>query len=109
MTSTSTEEGTCAISFADGSGVSCDPDPDYEAWTVVGGDPLYLVICAPGGELTIFDSSYIPSPEEAQRVVDDVSELFGQNFRLREITARGSILVDPESKEPEQDNPSAGE
>ena len=58
------------MTFADGGALRCEPDPDYEAWQVVGGDPQALVVCLPGdGELAVWDSSTPPiSPEEANEL-----------------------------------------
>jgi Family of unknown function (DUF6188) len=92
VSATSTEAGTLGISFADGATLRCDPDENYEAWEVVGGDPQYLVVCMPGGELAVWDSSHIPSAAEAQEVAVRVA---GPGARVREVTARGSIIVEP--------------
>jgi Family of unknown function (DUF6188) len=62
--------GTLALTFADGSALRCEPDPEYEAWQVVGGHPQALVVCLPGdGELAVWDSSTPPiSLEEANEL-----------------------------------------
>lgn len=95
VSSTSTEGGTLALRFASGESMRCEPDADYEAWQVVGGWPQSLVVCTPGGELAIVDSTHVPSTEEAQRTIDQLSELTGWNVRLREVTDTGGIIVDP--------------
>ena len=56
VTAASTADGTLQLSFADGSLIRCEPVETHEAWQVVGGDPQWLVVCAPGGELAIWDS-----------------------------------------------------
>ena len=73
----------------------CEPDADYEAWQVVGGWPQSLVVCTPGGELAIVDSTHVPSAEEAQRTIDQLNELTSWNVSLREVTDTGGIIVDP--------------
>jgi uncharacterized protein DUF6188 len=45
--------GTLSIAFDDGSRVLVEPDSDYEAWNASGPNGL-LVVCMPGGELTVF-------------------------------------------------------
>jgi Family of unknown function (DUF6188) len=54
---TSTSGDVLALKFDDGFALRCPPDPNYEAWQVVGGDPQYLVVCLPGGELAVWDKS----------------------------------------------------
>jgi hypothetical protein len=56
---TSTAGGTLVLSFADGSRLRSEPDANYEAWHVVGGTPQQLVVCMPGGELAVWDSSHV--------------------------------------------------
>jgi hypothetical protein len=98
VSDTSTEHGTLVLSFTDGSLLRCVPDPRYEAWTVVGGLPQHLVVCEPGGEVAVWDSSYVPTDTEAQETVERVSELLGWDVQVREITETGGIIVEPRSK-----------
>jgi hypothetical protein len=49
----STEGGALQITFTDGAALRSDPDPNVEAWQVVGGTPQSLVVCLPGGELAV--------------------------------------------------------
>jgi hypothetical protein len=49
----STDGGVLRITFTDGTTLRSDPDPDVEAWQVVGGSPQGLVVCPPGGELAV--------------------------------------------------------
>lgn len=50
----STDDGVLHIEFTDGATLRCNPDPDTEAWQVVGGNPQALVVCLPGGELAVW-------------------------------------------------------
>jgi Family of unknown function (DUF6188) len=68
----STTDGVLALHFSDGNSIHCEPDPDYEAWQVVGGDPLGLVICMPGGELAMWDNRDPPLTS-----LDDVDDRLG--------------------------------
>jgi hypothetical protein len=96
---TSTQGGTLVVSFADGGKLSCEPDPDYEAWQVVGGAPQYLVVCMPGGELAIWDSSHVPSAAEATQIAERLNQITGWSTQVREITESGGIIVEPGSKD----------
>lgn len=87
----STPEGALLLSFTDGSLLRCEPDPNYEAWQVVGGRPQYLVVCLPGGELAVWDSSHIPTAAEAQETVERINALFGWDVQVGEITEDGGI------------------
>jgi hypothetical protein len=49
----STNGGVLQIGFTDGATLRSEPDPDVEAWQVVGGRPQSLVVCLPGGELAV--------------------------------------------------------
>jgi len=49
----STANGALHIAFTDGTTLQSEPDPNYEAWQVVGGAPQALVVCLPGGELAV--------------------------------------------------------
>jgi hypothetical protein len=49
----STNGGVLHIVFTDGATLRSEPDPDVEAWQVVGGRPQSLVVCLPGGELAV--------------------------------------------------------
>ena len=51
----STAAGTLLVTFADGATMRTHPDPDHEAWQIVGGTPHSLVVCLPGGELAVWD------------------------------------------------------
>lgn len=94
----STEHGTLVLSFTDGSLLRCAPDARYEAWEVVGGSPQHLVVCQPGGEVAVWDSSHVPTDIEAQETVERVRELLGWDVQVREITETGGIIVEPRSK-----------
>ncbi len=98
VSDTSTEDGTLMLSFTDGSVLRCAPDPRYEAWEVVGGSPQHLVVCQPGGEVVVWDSSHVPTDTEAQETVGRVRELLGWDVQVREITETGGIIVEPRSK-----------
>jgi len=56
VTATSTSGDVLVLEFNDGSILRNEPHPEYEAWQVVGGDPQYLVVCLPGGELAVWDA-----------------------------------------------------
>ena len=45
--------GALQIAFTDGTTLRSEPDPNVEAWQVVGGTPHALVVCLPGGELAV--------------------------------------------------------
>jgi hypothetical protein len=77
VSETSTEHRTLLLSFTDGSLLRCEADPRYEAWTVVGGSPQHLVVCEPGGEVAVWDSSHVPTDSEAQETVDRLRGLYG--------------------------------
>jgi hypothetical protein len=100
VSDTSTEGGTLVLSFADGSLLRCEPDERYEAWQVVGGSPQHLVVCEPGGELAVWDSTYVPSETEAQEMVERLQGMgvLGSDAQVREITETGGIIVEPRSK-----------
>jgi Family of unknown function (DUF6188) len=93
---TSTEAGVLGLVFRDGATLRCEPNPVFEAWEVVGGSPQGLVVCEPGGELAVWDERHVPSREEAEHTVDEIRRVLGWNVRIREITERGSIIVEPE-------------
>ncbi len=94
---TSTDEATLVLSFTDGRILRCEPHPAFEAWEVVGGTPKHLVVCPPGGgELAVWDSSYVPSKGEAEETIDRLNEMTGWNVRVREVSETGGILVEPE-------------
>ena len=94
VSGTSTEGGTLLLSFAGGSLLRCEPDPRYEAWQVVGGSPQYLVVCKPGGELAVWDSSHVPTKSEAEETVELLRALTGWNVQAGEITDDGGIIVE---------------
>jgi hypothetical protein len=93
--SASTTNGVLALRFTDGVVLRCPPDPQYEAWQVVGGSPQYLVVCLPGGELGVWDKRHVPSDAEAQRTVEQLHDLFGWKVRVSRITDDGGIIVEP--------------
>jgi hypothetical protein len=92
---TSTTDGALLLSFTDGSLLRCEPDSNYEAWQVVGGWPQYLVVCQPGGELAVWDSSHIPTAAEAQETVEQINAVFGWDVQIGEITEEGGITLEP--------------
>ena len=47
------KDGCLDVHFADGSTLSVKPDPEYEAWEIVGTGGL-RVVCTPGGSLSIW-------------------------------------------------------
>ena len=75
----STVDGMLLLSFNDGSVLRCEPDDQYEAWQVVGGSPQYLIVCMPGGELAVWDSSYVPTAAEARRPLN-ISESYSDGM-----------------------------
>src|SRR5439155_8765495 len=100
VSESSTEGGTLRLSFTDGRKLRCPPHPEYEAWQVVGGTPQQLVVCMPGsGELAVWDTSDVPSAEEAQKLIDRLNEMTGWYVRIREITETGGIIVERGSQE----------
>ena len=99
VSNTSTEDGTLLLAFADGRRLRCEPHPRYEAWEVVGGTPQYPVVCSPGGELAVWDSTHVPSAAEAQEITDSLNEITGWGSRVREVTETGEILVEPGSED----------
>lgn len=99
----STNEGTLGLAFADGVTLRTPPNPQYEAWQVVGGSPQHLVVCLPGGELAVWDKRHVPSEAEADEVVERLQDLFGWRVRVSEITDEGGIIVEPEESDAETD------
>lgn len=81
------------LSFADGSSLRCAPHPKWEAWEVAGGSPTGIVVCTPGGDLAVFDSSHVPTADETQQAVDRLNEMMGWNQRVQRITDKGGIIV----------------
>jgi len=102
---TSTAGGTLVLSFADGSLLRCEPHPNYEAWHVVGGTPQHLVVCMPGGELVVWDSSHVPTAVEAQDTVERLKEITGWDVHVHEITKTGGIIVGPGSQTQDAPDP----
>lgn len=49
------ETGSLRVEFTDSATLTVEPDPDYEAWNVLGPNGL-LVVCMPGGELAFWSS-----------------------------------------------------
>ncbi len=75
---TSTVGGTLVVTFADERVLRCEPQPDVEAWQVVGGDPQYLVVCKPGGgDPAVWDSSHTPAAGDKEKSIDQLTRLFG--------------------------------
>ena len=85
------DEGHLALSFADGSRLEVDPSPDYEAWEI----PELGLIALPGGGLSVTDTSHVPSMAEAQEAIDRLNDATGQDFRVKDVTETGGILVEP--------------
>jgi Family of unknown function (DUF6188) len=98
VSDTSTDDGTLMLSFANGSLLRCEPDARYEAWQVVGGSPQSLVVCQPGGELAVWDSSHVPTETEAQETAELLKRTLGWDVQVREVTETGGIIVEPRSK-----------
>jgi hypothetical protein len=57
VASASARDGVLFLVCADGATLRCEPDPDYEAWQVEGGNPYPLIVCRPGGELSVWDET----------------------------------------------------
>jgi Family of unknown function (DUF6188) len=94
VSTASADDGTLLLTFNDGSLLRCNPDPRYEAWEVVGGDPQSLVVCLPGGELAIWDKRHQVTRAEAEESVDWLNALLGWNVRLKEVRG-SSFTVEP--------------
>jgi hypothetical protein len=92
VTATSTASDVLVLEFNDGSTLRCEPDPNYEAWQVVGGDPQYLVVCSPGGELAVWDKRYTPSREKAEQAVE---RFFGPGWHVTDVREGGGIGAEP--------------
>jgi hypothetical protein len=93
--------GTLRLSFDDASSLVCEPHPRFEAWQVVGGHPQALVVCDPGGSLSIIDSTRVLTPDEVAESVRRLNELTGWNVELDEVTEDGRVIVKPTDQ---QDN-----
>jgi hypothetical protein len=84
VSSASAVNGMLLLVFDDGATLRCGPDPDYESWQVEGGHPSPLIVCLPGGQLSIWDETP-PVPYAALRetapawaaVIDEMCELYG--------------------------------
>jgi len=100
----SATDGVLTLAFTDGALLRCPPDPQYEAWQVVGGSPQYLVVCLPGGELAVWDKRHVPSDAEAEDIVERLEDLFGWRVQVREITNDGRIIIEPEESGDEADH-----
>lgn len=50
------DDGALRITFGDSARFVIEPDADYESWTVSGPDGM-LVVCTPGGELAVWQST----------------------------------------------------
>jgi len=55
---TASSTGTLSVTFTDGTSLSVEPSPDYEAWGAVAPDGVQY-ICLPGGEIATFG---LPDP-----------------------------------------------
>src|SRR5436190_21593559 len=84
VASTSTTSGVLMLVFADGASLRCQPSDDVEAWQVVGGTPAHLVVCTPGGGVSVFGSPNVfPLSEFRERApglaakLDELLETFG--------------------------------
>ena len=93
VSDTSTDDGTLMLSYADGSLLRCEPDARYEAWQVIGGSPQYLVVCQPGGELAVWDSSHVPTETEAQETAELLTRTLGWDVRVREVAETGGMML----------------
>jgi Family of unknown function (DUF6188) len=94
VSAASADDGTLRLAFDDGSLLRCRPDPKYEAWEVVGGDPQALVICLPGGELAIWDKRDRVTRAEAEESVEQLNATLGWSVRLKEVHG-SSFTVEP--------------
>jgi hypothetical protein len=94
VSTASADDGTLLLTFNDGSLLRCHPDPRYEAWEVVGGDPQSFVVCLPGGELAIWDKRHQVTRAEAEESVERLNALLGWNVRLKEVRG-SSFTVEP--------------
>jgi hypothetical protein len=83
VSSASAGNGVLLLVFDDGATLRCGPDPDYESWQVEGGHPSPLIVCLPGGQLSVWDETP-PVPFAALRetapewaaVIDEMGELY---------------------------------
>ncbi len=91
VTASSTQDDVLTLEFSSGSTLRCEPQASYEAWQVVGGRPQYLVVCLPSGELAVWDERYVASREDAE---EQARRVFGANWRVREITDRGGVILE---------------
>jgi Family of unknown function (DUF6188) len=57
VASASAKDGVLLLAFADGATLRCEPHPEFEAWQVEGGHPLRVIVCRPGGELSVWDET----------------------------------------------------
>jgi hypothetical protein len=90
----SAPNGSLRLTFTDGSLLRCDPDPQYEAWQVVGGDPQALIVCEPGGKLAIWDKRHIVGRAEAEESVERLNAALGWNVQLKAVDG-SSFTVEP--------------
>ncbi len=84
VASASAVDSVLLLVFTDGATLRCEPDQRYEAWQVEGGDQERLIVCLPGGQLSVWDATPpIPYGELRERdpataaAVDEVWEQFG--------------------------------
>ena len=54
--------------------------------------------------MSIGDSSYIPSADEAQELIDRLNEITDWHVRVREITETGGIVVQCSGMTPERES-----
>jgi hypothetical protein len=94
VSAASAPSGSLRLAFTDGSVLRCDPDPQYEAWQVAGGDPQALIVCEPGGELAIWDKRHIVTRAEAEESVERLNAALGWNVQLKDVHG-SSFTVEP--------------
>jgi len=94
VSAASAPSGSLHLTFTDGSLLRCDPDPQYEAWQVVGGDPQALIVCEPGGELAIWDTRHIVTRADAEESVERLNAALGWNVQLKDVHG-SSFTVEP--------------
>jgi hypothetical protein len=85
VSAASAPSGSLSLTFTDGSQLRCDPDPEYEAWQIVGGDPQTLIVCEPGGELAIWDKRHLVTRAEAEESVERLNAALGWNVRVKDV------------------------
>ena len=91
---TSTTDGTLLLRSPTegGSGATLLRTMRRGRWS--GGTPQYLVVCDSDGDLSVFDSSYVPTRAEAEETIGLINRMTGWSVRVREVTEDGAILVE---------------